>query len=903
MGMLSPTGGRKPQQRVIPFGKYLLLQRIAIGGMAEVFLAKSFGIEGFEKIIAIKRILPTMAEDDDFIEMFIDEAKIAGHLSHANIVPIFELGKIGESHYIAMEYVWGKDLLQMMNRFRRMRSRMDPVMVAHIASKMCEALEYAHRKRDRDGVPLGLIHRDISPQNILVSYDGAVKLIDFGIAKATARTTKTQAGVLKGKFGYMSPEQVRGKTIDHRSDIFAVGTCMYEMLTADRLFLGESDFSTLERVRHARVDPPSSVVPNCPADFDAIIMRALAQDPQQRWQSAGELHEALQEFLVTQRKAFTSNKLATWMRQAFAPEISKEKALLDSFAEVARPMPPPAPPKPAAPQAISIGDDLFDDDDFGDDATMVSQSPFRPDGVSTNPSPASAAAASAAASVMHPPMEELPEEATTIFFSMDDIGAVLEDDDDEEDENTVFEARSFNPSEPAAVFGAPKKVKSRVPTMVPGLAPGPSVPPVAASVPAPAHHAQHPPPAAHMPQAHVPQAHVPQAAPQAHMPQAHMPQAQATPFGQPPMGGAPVPQGTLPPGFAPGGGPQPTGPQPVAHAPGGFAQPTPSLNPGTAQGFSQPPTGGPPSGGFAQPPGPGQRNLETMELRAVDAPKSKKGLIIGALVAVTALAALGLAAMFIFRSEPGAIEIRTTPSGAMVAIDSVQRGPTPLRVDRVPSGARELQITADGHRTETRTVNVLEGETMSVAIDLTPLAGAAPSPTAVAVATPTPTPAAPAVTPTPAAEPAVAPAPDPAPPEPEVAAPAPTPMATRRTRTEERPRVRRRTETTEMDDAPTPMMSSGITRIVRNTPEEIAPMMSTMTSMRGGSGSTLVINTIPWARVFVDGRDTGRNTPIRSLSVSPGRHRIGLRTPDGEMHNITVNVEEGETERVSRRFN
>ena len=272
--MKHPSGGSKPQGRVIPFGKYLLLERIAVGGMAEVFLSKSFGIEGFEKVIAIKRILPTMAEDDDFIEMFIDEAKIAGHLNHANIVPIYELGKIGESHYIAMEYVWGKDLLQIMNRFRRMRKRMPPTMVGFIATKMCEALEYAHTKRDRRGQPLNLIHRDISPQNILCSYDGAVKLIDFGIAKAASRTTKTQAGVLKGKFGYMSPEQVRGLPIDHRSDIFAVGTCMYEMLTADRLFVGESDFSTLEKVRHAAVQAPSEMVPGVPKEFDEIVMRA-----------------------------------------------------------------------------------------------------------------------------------------------------------------------------------------------------------------------------------------------------------------------------------------------------------------------------------------------------------------------------------------------------------------------------------------------------------------------------------------------------------------------------------------------------------------------------------------------------------------------------------------------------
>ncbi|MCZ7678718.1 MAG: serine/threonine protein kinase [Sandaracinaceae bacterium] len=334
---------------MIPFGKYLLLDRIAVGGMAEVYTAKSFGIEGFEKIIAIKRILPTMAEDRDFISMFIDEAKIAGHLTHANIVPIYELGKIGESHYIAMEYVWGKDLLQIMNRFRRMRRHMPPVMAAWIASKMLEGLDYAHRKRDRHGRPMGIIHRDVSPQNALVSYEGQVKLIDFGIAKAAARNTKTQAGVLKGKFGYMSPEQVRGNTIDHRSDIFAASTCLHEMLTGERLFVGESDFSTLEKVRNADVAPPSAMVAEMPAELEEILMKGLARDPDERWQTAGEMQEALQRFIALQRPPFGTSKLNTWMRTAFAPEIAKEKARLDTFSKVGHPgMSAPPVPQPRA---------------------------------------------------------------------------------------------------------------------------------------------------------------------------------------------------------------------------------------------------------------------------------------------------------------------------------------------------------------------------------------------------------------------------------------------------------------------------------------------------------------------------------------------------------------------------
>ncbi|HEU5060606.1 MAG TPA: serine/threonine-protein kinase, partial [Kofleriaceae bacterium] len=224
----------------VPFGKYLLLDRISVGGMAEVFKAKSYGVEGFEKVIAIKRILPSMGEDKDFIKMFIDEAKIAGQLSHANICQIFELGKHQGAHFIAMEYIWGKDLLQIQHRLRKGGQIMPVAMACYIVSKVCEGLDYAHRKRDAMGRHLEIVHRDCSPQNVLISYEGEVKLIDFGIARAASRSSRTNAGVLKGKFGYMSPEQVRGLPLDHRSDLFAVGTVFYESLTGERLFQGES---------------------------------------------------------------------------------------------------------------------------------------------------------------------------------------------------------------------------------------------------------------------------------------------------------------------------------------------------------------------------------------------------------------------------------------------------------------------------------------------------------------------------------------------------------------------------------------------------------------------------------------------------------------------------------------
>ena len=318
-------------RRPVIFGNYLLLERISVGGMAEIFKSKSFGIEGFEKVLAIKRILPSLAEDDDFITMFIDEAKISGQLSHANIAQIYELGKIEDSHFIAMEFVWGKDVLQLQNRYRRFGQKMPTVVAAFIASKVCEGLDYAHRKRDALGAPLDIIHRDISPQNVLVSYEGEVKLIDFGIAKAAARTAKTQAGVLKGKFGYMSPEQVRGLPLDRRSDIFALGTLLWETCAGERLFTGESDFAVLERVRNAVVKPPSLKNPAIDPALDAIVMRALQRDPVDRFSWASEMSDALQTYLASVPESFGPANLSAVLKELFAVEMEAERVAMERY--------------------------------------------------------------------------------------------------------------------------------------------------------------------------------------------------------------------------------------------------------------------------------------------------------------------------------------------------------------------------------------------------------------------------------------------------------------------------------------------------------------------------------------------------------------------------------------------
>ncbi len=430
----------------IPFGKYVLLERISVGGMAEVFKSKAFGVEGFEKILAIKRILPSMAEDADFIEMFIDEAKICGQLNHANICQIFELGRVIDSHFIAMEYVWGKDVLQIQNRFRKIRQTMKPDMAAFIAAKLCEGLDYAHKKKDAGGRPLGIIHRDVSPQNILVSYDGEVKIIDFGIAKAASRSSKTQAGVLKGKFGYMSPEQVRGMPLDRRSDVFAIGTILYELLTSERLFIGESDFETLEKVRNVAIAPISTVNPEVPPELERIITKALTRDVDQRYQWASELQEQLHAFLMSREPVFTAKQLASWMREQFAVEMKREQQVLDEQRKIGREVlqeGQPAAPRPRNGEELDStnvleGAELADlvlaaevagdvPAEFGDEAekTTVAQAAFAtPDAplqeestqiladqllARTSPSP------TAGETLARPAMAELPAQPTVIL--------------------------------------------------------------------------------------------------------------------------------------------------------------------------------------------------------------------------------------------------------------------------------------------------------------------------------------------------------------------------------------------------------------------------------------------------------------------------------------------------------
>jgi eukaryotic-like serine/threonine-protein kinase len=354
-----------PKKQPIPFGRYLLLDRINIGGMAEVWRGKSFGAGGFERLVAIKRILPNIAEDDEFIAMFQDEAKISVQLTHANICQIYELNRIAQSLYIAMEYVPGKDLRSIFDRARKKGEPPPVPLVCYVVGKLCEGLDYAHRKKDSYGRDLNIVHRDVSPQNVLISFEGEVKVIDFGIAKAAGKVTKTQAGILKGKFGYMSPEQIRGLPLDRRSDVFAIGVCLYELLTGERLFVGDSDFAVLEKVRKAEVLPPSTYNRRIPEALEKIVLRALAKDVNARYQYASELADDLQRFLITSDSIFSRKDLMQYMKSTFAEEVDREKARLAEYAEVKAPEgllaamdalhAPPASSAPAGNGAVGSG--------------------------------------------------------------------------------------------------------------------------------------------------------------------------------------------------------------------------------------------------------------------------------------------------------------------------------------------------------------------------------------------------------------------------------------------------------------------------------------------------------------------------------------------------------------------
>jgi serine/threonine protein kinase len=318
----------------IRFGKYFLLDKVAIGGMAEIFRAKSFGHSGFEKVVVIKRILSQFAHNDEFVEMFIDEAKLSVELTHPNIVQIYDFGKIDDSLFIAMESVQGKDLRSVLRRLAERTEYMPHEVAAFIAHEMACGLDFAHKKTDHIGLPLNIVHRDISPSNVLISYGGHIKVVDFGIAKAESASDATESGVLKGKFQYMSPEQASAAPVDHRSDVFSLGICLWEMLTGNRLFKRKTGLESLDAVRSGEVPTPSSFNPSVPEELEQICMHALSADLGQRYQEACHMQADLQNYLLPHTPSSLAPHVSTWLRGRFGEEILRERERLDRGTEL-----------------------------------------------------------------------------------------------------------------------------------------------------------------------------------------------------------------------------------------------------------------------------------------------------------------------------------------------------------------------------------------------------------------------------------------------------------------------------------------------------------------------------------------------------------------------------------------
>src|SRR3954468_3177572 len=308
------------------FGKYFLMKKLASGGMGEIFLARQQGPAGFQKILVVKKILPHLTENKEFIEAFLGEARLAAQMNHRNIVQVFELGEVDGAFFIAMEYVQGKPLRDLVDAAMRRKEKVPAELCRSVIEQICDGASYAHNLTDIQGRSLNMVHRDLNPQNVLISYTGDVKIIDFGITKSEMSTVKTEAGMIKGKFVYMSPEQSMAKKLDKRSDIFAIGISLYEMLTGINPFHKNNIVLTLEAVQRYDPPPPSEYDPVY-APFDPIVAKALAKDRDRRYADASEMQDDLRRVVLPR----PPERLGQVMQRIFRAQVEEEqKMLMDS---------------------------------------------------------------------------------------------------------------------------------------------------------------------------------------------------------------------------------------------------------------------------------------------------------------------------------------------------------------------------------------------------------------------------------------------------------------------------------------------------------------------------------------------------------------------------------------------
>jgi serine/threonine-protein kinase len=370
-----------PVRRAQQLGRYHLLDRIAFGGMAEIYRAKTFDANGTPHLVAVKRVLAHLAEDDDFIQMLVDEAKIASVLRHQSIARVYEFARAHGEYFIAMEHVDGKDMRTVLERCRAKKKPIPPEHAAYICAEVGAALHAAHSAVDSRGRPLRIIHRDVSPSNIICSYAGEVKLCDFGIAKATLSRVTTKTGVIKGKVKYMSPEQALGRKLDHRSDVFSLGSCLYEMLTRIPPFTATNEMDLLIKVRDAKYRPISELQPGIPPELEAICDKCLTRSRANRYQTAAEAEGDLRAFLRKFMPNYSRSHLGRFIRKMFAQEIERELRMLEEFVMSDEPSddvgeslmvrdedfePPEVPfqPKPTSVSVVAAPNDFSGDSNF-----------------------------------------------------------------------------------------------------------------------------------------------------------------------------------------------------------------------------------------------------------------------------------------------------------------------------------------------------------------------------------------------------------------------------------------------------------------------------------------------------------------------------------------------------------
>jgi serine/threonine-protein kinase len=338
--ILSPVDDSVKPERTDPqrIGRYELCFELASGGMASVYLARIDGASGFEKLVALKRIHPHLAKEKGYVDMFLDEARIASRITHSNVCSVFDFGEADGEHYIAMEYLVGEPLSRLMSRAAgnqgHRRSPLLPLRMARIIADACEGLHAAHELKDANGDLLNVVHRDVSPRNLFVTYDGAVQVVDFGIASANQRLHHTAAGKVKGTFAYMAPEQLTAHSIDRRVDIWALGVTLWEMLAVKRLFKRDTTASTVHSVLYDEISPPSEHRSQVPEELDRIVLKALQRDPKDRWRTAREMGKALRQFLGTQKELMGPAELSEWMGEVF-PQGEARKSQLMEIARMA----------------------------------------------------------------------------------------------------------------------------------------------------------------------------------------------------------------------------------------------------------------------------------------------------------------------------------------------------------------------------------------------------------------------------------------------------------------------------------------------------------------------------------------------------------------------------------------